>query len=32
VQAYTPQSFKEVIEADFVRYSKLIQSLGIKPQ
>jgi tripartite-type tricarboxylate transporter receptor subunit TctC len=32
VQAYTAQSFKEVIEADFVRYSKLIQSLGIKPQ
>jgi len=32
VQSYTPQSFKEVIEADFVRYSKLIQSIGLKPQ
>lgn len=32
VQMYTPQAFKEVIEADFVRYSKLIQSIGLKPQ
>ena len=32
VQSYTSQAFKEVIEADFVRYSKLIQSIGLKPQ
>ena len=32
VQGNTSNYFKEVIEADFVRYSKLIQSIGLKPQ
>lgn len=32
VQVNTPYYFKEVIEADFVRYSKIIQNIGLKPQ